>query len=81
MRPLAAEHLEGGRVVGSDGRVLGTIEDVVVDLDSGAIAYVVVEDEAARYRLPWKALRADDERACFVVDAPEVLELSRCETA
>jgi len=69
MRPLAAEHLEGGRVVGSDGRDLGTIRDVVVDLDSGAIAYVVVEGDAGDRRVPWQAVRADDERDCFVVDA------------
>ena len=70
MIPLAAEHLEGGRVVGTDGRDLGRIRDVVVDLDSGAIAFVEVEGDAGRYRVPWQAVRADDERACFVVDAP-----------
>lgn len=70
MKPVAAELLEGGRVVSTHGRTLGTIEDVMVDLQSGAIAYALLESEdAGRYAVPWKALRPDAERACFVIDA------------
>ena len=73
MNPVAAELLEGGRVVSPQGRTLGTIEDVMVDLQAGTIAYALLEAEGAgRYAVPWKALRPDAERECFVIDAPQL---------
>ena len=73
MNPVAAELLEGGRVVSAEGQTLGTIEDVMVDLQAGTIAYALLQAEnAARYAVPWKALKADDQRECFVIDAPEL---------
>jgi hypothetical protein len=71
MTPVAAELLEGGRVVTQEGRTLGRIEDVMVDLQSGAIAYALLEaEDAGRYAVPWKVLRPASEAACFVIDAP-----------
>ena len=70
MKPVAAELLEGGRVVSPQGRELGTIEDVMVDLQAGTIAYAVLEAEDRRYAVPWKALKPDADRECFVIDAP-----------
>lgn len=71
MNPVAAELLEGGRVVTPQGRTLGTIADVMVDLQAGTIAYALLEDEdAGRYAVPWSRLRPDSESACFVIDAP-----------
>ena len=43
MKPVAAELLEGGRVVSPQGCTLGTIEDVMLDLQAGTIAYAVLE--------------------------------------
>jgi sporulation protein YlmC with PRC-barrel domain len=69
MRPVAAEQLEGGRVVTREGETLGTIEDVMVDLQSGTIAYAVLEAaDAGRYAVPWAALKPMHDGATFVVE-------------
>ena len=69
MKPVAAEQLEGGRVVNREGRTLGTIEDVMVDLQAGTIAYAVLEaGDAGRYAVPWTALRPTHEGATFVLE-------------
>lgn len=75
MNPVAAELLEGGRVVTPEGRALGTIEDVMVDLAAGTIAYAVLDGAGAgRFVVPWHALRPDPALECHVLDAPAGLE-------
>lgn len=85
MKPMAAELLEGGRVESRAGQTLGTIEDIMVDLAAGTIAYAVLDAAAGRFAVPWQALRPDPHRECFVLDAPAGLEsaagVHRCEPA
>jgi hypothetical protein len=86
MTPVAAELLAGGRVVNPQGQVLGTIEDVMVDLASGTIAYAVLDGEGAgRFAVPWTALLPDPARECYVLEAPTGLAsaagVRRCEAA
>ena len=74
MAVLAADALEGGAVLDREGRTLGTIDDVVVDLERGTIAYAVMSiGKAARgeklFAVPWRALTFDAERNCFRMDA------------
>jgi hypothetical protein len=71
MIPVAAELLEGGRVVSPAGQPLGTIEDVMVDLAAGTIAYALLDGAGAgRFAVPWEALKPDPARECYVLDAP-----------
>lgn len=86
MKPVAAELLEGGRVVGPAGQPLATIEDVMVDLAAGTIAYALLDGDAAgRFAVPWQALRPAPDGDCFVLDAPAGLASAagarRCEPA
>jgi hypothetical protein len=86
MKPVAAELLEGGQVVDPAGQPLGTIEDIMVDLAAGTIAFAVLDGRGAgRFAVPWQALKPDLSGECFVLDAPAGLEsaagVRRCEPA
>jgi hypothetical protein len=75
MTPVAAELLEGGRVVDPAGQALATIEDVMVDLAAGTIAYALLDGaDAGKFAVPWQALKPDPARECYVLDAPAGLE-------
>lgn len=55
---VAAECLEGGRVVDSQGGELGLVLDVLLDLDRGEIAYAIVAQAERVIAMPWDELRA-----------------------
>ena len=67
----AAESLEGERVVSARGEELGTIEEIMIDVQRGTVAYAVVSCAGPGDRLfaiPWRALKLDAARHCFVLD-------------
>jgi sporulation protein YlmC with PRC-barrel domain len=70
---IGAEMLEGERVVDARGEDLGTIEDLMIDVERGAIAVAVVSctfpGGDRLVAVPWGALSRDPERQCFVLDA------------
>lgn len=72
---LAADTLVGERVVDAGGAHLGAVEDLVIDVERGVVAYAVMSCGAlpgARDRLlaiPWSALTFDPARGCLVLDA------------
>jgi sporulation protein YlmC with PRC-barrel domain len=71
---VAADVLEGGKIVDARGRELGTIEDIMIDVRGGAIAYAVMACggflglREERLAVPWDALRLDEERQRFVLE-------------
>ena len=71
---VPAEMLEGEKVVDARGESLGTIEDLMIDVHRGTIACAVMsctfpEHGDKLLAVPWNALRRDDARQCFVLDA------------
>lgn len=69
LRIVPAETLGGERVVDRQGNPLGAIEDLVIDVPEGRIAYAVMSGHAAERRaVPWNALSRDESRRCFVLD-------------
>ena len=71
---VAADALEGGAVVSPRGEALGTIEDIMIDVRRGTVAYAVMscgfpELGDKRVAVPWADLKrhADGER--FVLDS------------
>ena len=70
---VAAETLEGEKVVDARGDDLGTIEDLMIDVEKGTIACAVMSctfpGGDRLVAVPWKALRRDAARRCFVLDA------------
>jgi sporulation protein YlmC with PRC-barrel domain len=70
----AAESLEGERVVGASGEELGAIEEIMIDVQRGIVAYAIVSRdgiagmEERLFPIPWGALELDAQRHCFVLD-------------
>jgi len=80
-RVLPASTLKGEDVVNAKKEKLGTIEDLVVDLDKGYIAYAVLSFGGflgmgdKLFAIPWGALKVDTHEKRLVLDVKkEVLE-------
>ncbi len=73
-RTLSATSLAGDRVINGRDEDLGKIEDIMVDVEAGRIAYAVLSFGGflglgnKLFAIPWTAMRLDEERKCFVLD-------------
>ena len=74
-RLMTADTLTGDSVVNPQGEELGHIEDIMIDVPRGRVAYAVMSSGGflgmgdKLFALPWEALTLDPERECFVLDA------------
>lgn len=80
---LSASTIAGDDVVNDAGENLGKIEEVMIDLDQGRIAYAVLSFGGFMgmgnklFALPWDALAIDRENKRVVLNVPrDVLEAS-----
>jgi hypothetical protein len=70
----AADAFEGDRIVSRNGEDLGSIEDLMIDVQQGTVAYALMApwnlpSPAERLlAIPWAALTLDPARLCFVLD-------------
>ena len=73
-RVMAASSLTGDRVRNGKGEALGTIDEIMLDLESGRIAYAVLSYGGfpgigdKLFAVPWSALRIDPSEHEFVFD-------------
>lgn len=71
---LSASTLEGDPVVNEAGEDMGTIEEIMLDLDNGRVAYAVLSFGGflglgdKLFAIPWDALAVDTENERFVLD-------------
>lgn len=74
---MAADTLQGDKVVNPRGDNLGDIEDIMIDVSSGRVAYAVLSRGGILgfgdklYAIPWEALTLDADRECFILDVDE----------
>lgn len=76
---LSAETLKGDKVVDGMGEKLGMLEDLMIDLDRGSIAYAVlsvggllgVGDKL--FAIPWSAIQVDTAEKRLVLNVPKDL--------
>lgn len=80
----AASTISYDKVKDPDGRPVGVIEDLVVDLEQGTVAYVILScagylgNVARRFAIPWSSLWFNaDERSFYIGTYREVLEHMR----
>jgi hypothetical protein len=70
----AASALEGETVINHKGDTLGEIEEIMLDVRSGRIAYAVLAVGGflgigeKYFAVPWRALTLDTDRDCFLLD-------------
>lgn len=75
MHLLTAGTLKGEAVLNLRNETLGHVEDLLLDLEHGRIAYAVLATGGFMglgerlYAIPWAAVRSDPDRQCLVVDA------------
>ncbi|AZW18693.1 PRC-barrel domain-containing protein [Bordetella hinzii] len=71
---MAAGTLQDNDVYNSEGEMLGSIQDIMLDVPHGRIAYAVLSRGGVLglgdklYAIPWSALTLDTDRKCFVLD-------------
>ncbi len=74
-RLLTANTLTGTRVVNRHDETLGTISDIMLNVEEGGIAYAVMASGGFMgigerlYALPWYSLALDTARKCCVLNA------------
>lgn len=72
---LSASILIGDEIENQEGEKLGKLEDIMVDLQSGKIAYAVLSFGGflgmgeKLFALPWHKIHVDQNRKCIVVNA------------
>lgn len=73
-RVMSASSLMKDRVLNPKGEDLGKIEEFMIDLDTGCIAYAVLSFGGflgfgdKLFAIPMQALTLDEDRKCFLLD-------------
>lgn len=71
---MTAATLDGNDVFNLEGEKLGTIQDIMLDVPQGKIAYAVLSRGGVLgmgdklFAVPWGALTLDTARKCFVMN-------------
>jgi len=73
-RVLAASSLAGDSVRNSVGDDLGTIDEIMIHIPSGRVAYAVLSFGgilgmgSKLFAVPWSALTVDEDKKCFILN-------------
>jgi sporulation protein YlmC with PRC-barrel domain len=71
---MTASTLTGDKVINRSGQTLGDIDEIMLDVPRGRIAYAVMASGGflgmgeKLFAIPWNALTLDTDRHCFVLD-------------
>lgn len=82
-RVLSSSSLSGDRVRNSAGEDLGKAHDLMIDLNSGRVAYVVLSYGGVLgmgnklFAVPWDAIKVDEDQKCLILN----VEKNRLENA
>jgi sporulation protein YlmC with PRC-barrel domain len=74
---LSAGTLTGDTVRNSDGETLGSVEEIMLDLNHGSVAYVVLASGGflgvgqKYFAVPWELMRLDADAHEFILDVPK----------
>ena len=73
-RVLSASTLKGDKVRNSAGEDLGVVDELMIDLGSGRIAYAVVSFGGVLrmgnklFAVPWNAMQVDEDEKCLILN-------------
>ncbi|MED5618999.1 PRC-barrel domain-containing protein [Ideonella sp. BN130291] len=74
-RLMTASTLTGDKVINRSGDTLGELEEIMIDVPRGRVAYAVMSAGGVLgvgqklFAIPWHALVLDTDRRCFILDA------------
>jgi sporulation protein YlmC with PRC-barrel domain len=72
---LAASTLSGNSVHNAAGDNLGKVDEIMIDIPAGRVAYAVISFGGflglgdKLFAVPWSALKVDEDEKCFVLNA------------
>jgi sporulation protein YlmC with PRC-barrel domain len=70
---MAADTLDGNKIICTEGDEVGKVKEIMLDVQSGRIAYVVMSSGGflgigdKLMAIPWSALTLDTDRKCFLL--------------
>jgi sporulation protein YlmC with PRC-barrel domain len=73
-RVLAASTLAGDSVRNTTGEDLGKVDEIMIDIPSGRVAYAVLSFGGILrmgnklFAVPWSSLKVDEDEKCFILD-------------
>ena len=73
-RVLAASTLEGNKVRNIAGEDLGKVDEIMIDIPSGRVAYAVLSFGGILrmgnklFAVPWSAVTVDEDQKCLVLN-------------
>lgn len=73
-RVLSAGTLGGDHVRNTAGEDIGKVDEIMIDIPSGRVAYVVVSYGGflgmgnKLFAVPWSAFTVDEDEKCFILD-------------
>jgi sporulation protein YlmC with PRC-barrel domain len=73
---MAASTLDGDKILCMEGEEVGKVKEIMLDVQSGMIAYVVMSSGGflgigdKLLAIPWSALTLDTDRKCFLLAMP-----------
>lgn len=73
-RLMLSSTLEGNDVMNRAGEKLGTVDEIMLDVPMGRIAYAVLSSGGflgvgdRLFAIPWGALTLDTDNKCFILD-------------
>jgi sporulation protein YlmC with PRC-barrel domain len=73
-RVLSASSLAGDSVKNAAGEDLGNVNEIMIDIPSGRVAYAVLSFGGVfgigskLFAVPWEVLTVDEDRKCFVLN-------------
>jgi sporulation protein YlmC with PRC-barrel domain len=80
---LSSSTLQGDTIVTPDGDKLGTLKEIMLDLNTGSVAYAVLAKGGVMgvgerlFAVPWRLLSVDTDEKRLVLDVdPDILENS-----
>lgn len=71
---MAADTLEGDKVINTQGENLGEIKSIMIDVPTGQVAYAVLSSGGflgigdKLFAIPWNVLTLDADDKCFVLN-------------
>src|SRR5579871_3640899 len=73
-RVLGASTLKGDKVRNTAGEDLGKVDEIMIDIPSGKVAYAVLSFGGMLgmgdklFAVPWSAFKVDEDEKCFILD-------------